>query len=220
MTVRLTIFDCDGVLVDSEVLAAKAVSATLKDLGIEMSADQAVDRYVGLNTASMMTLIEAEFRQVLPTDFAARIHDNVNAVLEPELTEVPGADAALHQLSGARCVASSTSLKGIRRSLRVTELDRHFSDDALFSAEMVDRGKPSPDLFLYAAREMGTRPGDCVVIEDSIPGVTGAVAAGMCVIGFAGGSHIRDGHHECLRAAGAEMVFDDMALLPRILSDF
>ncbi len=219
MTDKLMIFDCDGVLVDREVLAAKAVCETLKDCGINLDVDQAITRYVGLNLVSTMNMIEAEFDRTLPIDFADQIHADTDAVMVSKLNEIPGISTALSQINGPRCVASSSSLRGIRRSLRVTILLHHFAEETIFSAEMVDNGKPAPDLFLYAAYKMGVPAQDCIVIEDSIPGVTGAVAAGMKVIGFTGGSHIRDGHNERLRAAGAQIVFDNMRSLPDILSD-
>jgi beta-phosphoglucomutase-like phosphatase (HAD superfamily) len=105
----------------------------------------------------------------------------------------------------------------IRRSLKSTGLYRHFADHAIFSAAMVQRGKPAPDLFLHAAGEMAAAPAACIVIEDSLPGVEAAVAAGMTVLGFAGASHIRDGHADRLRDRGAAHVFDDMAALPALL---
>ena len=218
MTDKLMIFDCDGVLVDSEVLAAMAVCETLRDCGIDLEVDQAINRYVGINMVSMLKKIEAEFARPLPIDFAGQIHANVNAIMVSKLNEIPGISAALDQMNGPRCVASSSSLRGIRRSLRVTKLLHHFAEESIFSAEMVDNGKPAPDLFLYAAYKMGVPAQDCIVIEDSIPGVTGAVAAGMKVIGFTGGSHIRDGHNERLRAAGAQIVFDNMRSLPELVS--
>ena len=218
MTAALMIFDCDGVLIDSEVLAATAVSATLMECGLDLSVEQAVDRYVGISTVSMKKMIESEFQRMLPDDFATQIHNNVNAILENELVEVPGADHVLSRLKGPRCIASSSSLKGIKRSLRVTNLEKYFPAEVIFSSEMVASGKPAPDLFLLAASEMGVSAEDCVVIEDSVPGVTGATAAGMRVIGFAGGSHVRNDHHECLRSAGASIVFDDLRLLPKIVA--
>lgn len=217
MTEILMIFDCDGVLVDSEVLAAKAVAVTLNDCGIDIDADQAMDRYVGISMVSMLKMIDEEFSRPVPADFAEQIHAAVNTVMESELVEIPGIGTALDHMNGPRCVASSSSLRGIRRSLRVTKLQHHFLEESIFSAEMVEKGKPAPDLFLYAAEKMGVAAKNCIVIEDSIPGVTGAVAAGMKVIGFAGGSHIRAGHNKCLLNAGAQTVFDEMQALPEIV---
>lgn len=216
----LVIFDCDGVLVDSEVLFARVMAEVLSDCGYAIDTETAIARFTGISTPSMVAEIEAEWGRPLPEDFVQRCRARADTLFDGELQAVDGIDAVLDAHAPRRCVASSSSPARIRRSLHSTGLARHFADETLFSAAMVDRGKPAPDLFLYAAAEMGAAAADCIVIEDSVPGVTAAVAAGMTVLGFAGASHIRDGHAARLHETGVARVFETMAELPALLAGF
>jgi HAD superfamily hydrolase (TIGR01509 family) len=213
---ELLIFDCDGVLVDSEVIACRADAACLADIGIAMPADEVMQRYVGISAAEMCVEIEQRFGCKLPADFRDTLWKRTAAAFEAELAPMPGVEAALAALPQRRCVASSSTPERLRHSLSITGLLRFFEPN-LFSATQVARGKPAPDLFLFAAAAMGAEARNSVVIEDSVPGVQAAVAAGMRAIGFAGGSHCGAGHAEGLRAAGAENVIDRMEHLPAAL---
>jgi HAD superfamily hydrolase (TIGR01509 family) len=214
---ELIIFDCDGVLIDSEAIACRADSACLAEIGIVMPAEEVMDRYLGISAAAMCVDIERRLGRALPADFAETLRLRVAAAFEAELAPMPGVDAALRALPYRRCVASSSAPERLRQSLSLTGLLRWFTPH-VFSATQVARGKPAPDLFLFAAAAMQMAPAMCVVIEDSVPGVEAAVAAGMRVIGFTGGGHCRPGHAERLRVAGADAIADVMHRLPALLS--
>ena len=214
---RLVIFDCDGVLVDSEAIACRVDAELLTSLGFPVGFEDFRDRYVGISTATMCADIEARFGRRLPADIARRLLDAVLDAFEAELAPIPGIPDALRAIDAPRCVASSSDPPRIRRSLEIAGLLGLF-DPHLFSATMVARGKPAPDIFLHAASAMGAAPRDCVVVEDSVPGVQAARAAGMRVLGFVGGGHCGPGHGARLAAAGAELAFDDMTDLPRLIA--
>ncbi|WP_243372606.1 HAD family hydrolase [Microvirga solisilvae] len=211
----LLIFDCDGVLVDSEVLACQVDADVLNDLGLPYTADDIARQFVGKSMKDMIARIEAEHGRALPDDFAERINSVLFARFETDLKPIAGVRDAILSLPHPRCVASSSVPERIALSLRVTGLADLFEN--VFSATQVARGKPAPDLFLLAAQEMGARPQDCLVIEDSPAGVQAAIAAGMRMIGFTGGGHCGPDHAEVLRQAGASIVIERMTDLPAIV---
>ena len=216
MRFDLVIFDCDGVLIDSEPLAVRADIACVAEEGIAQTEEEMLERYTGISLADMKADLEHRFGRKLRDDFEDRHHVLLMALFEAELKSMPGIDAVLDQLAGRICVASSGTPERLRHALGLTGLYGRF-DPHVFSATMVHRGKPAPDLFLHAAARMGVPPAGCVVIEDSLPGVEAAVAAGMTAIGFVGGSHCRPRHAEGLRAQGAALVVETMAeLVPAI----
>jgi HAD superfamily hydrolase (TIGR01509 family) len=210
----LLIFDCDGVLVDSEVLSCQVDADLLTSLGMPYTADEIARQFVGVSLKDMIARIEAEHGRPLPADFGERINRILFAQFETDLRPIPGVRDAILALPHRRCVASSSTPDRIALSLRVTGLSDLF--DHLFSSVQVPRGKPAPDLFLHAAAQMGFAPADCLVIEDSVAGVLAARAAGMEVIGFTGGSHCREDHADRLREAGASPVVQQMADLPGV----
>jgi HAD superfamily hydrolase (TIGR01509 family) len=214
---ELIIFDCDGVLIDSEVLACRADAACLAEIGIPLSAEELMERYLGVSAAAMCVDIERRHRCRLPPDFAETLRLGTAAAFEAELAPMAGVEAALTALLQLRCVASGSAPARLRHSLSLTGLLRYF-EPHVFSSAQVARGKPAPDLFLFAAAAMRVQPTACLVIEDSPFGVQAAVAAGMRTIGFAGGSHCRPGHVDRLREAGAETVVDDMQRLSGLLA--
>lgn len=216
----LVIFDCDGVLVYSEILSNCNIAEQLTACGYPIDTETSIARFTGMSMQGLVAFVESEWGQSLPEDFVQVCRANANRTFDTDLRAIAGVGEVLAAHDGLRCVASSSSPQRIERSLRTTGLIGHFRGEALFSAPLVERGKPAPDLFLYAANRMGVAPVDCIVIEDSLPGVQAAVAAGIPVLGFTGGSHIRDGHGERLRALGAAEVFDDMALLPGLLARY
>jgi HAD superfamily hydrolase (TIGR01509 family) len=212
----LVIFDCDGVLIDSELLAVGVEVALLAEADIAITGDEIIDRYVGISMKGMIADLEARFGRPLGDDFAARHALKVNDVFARELKPMPGIGDVLAGLQGKICVASSSSPERLRHTLGIAGLYERFRPH-IFSATMVARGKPAPDLFLHAAERMRAMPSRCVVIEDSGPGVEAAVAAGMTAIGFAGGSHCRAGHAARLSASGAAIVVAAMSeMLPAI----
>ncbi len=216
---ELLIFDCDGVLVDSEVIACRAVSEALHAIGFPLSTDIVAERFVGIANKDMYAALEADWGRPLPASFAAELVRRELALFEQELRKIEGVDWALAQLPMTKCVASGSTPVGISFKLGHTALATWFSG-ALFSSTMVARGKPAPDLFLYAAEQMKVSPHRCLVIEDSVPGIVGAKAAGMVAFGFTGASHCRPGHAERLAKAGADLVFCDMRELPAFVERY
>ncbi|HEX4055201.1 MAG TPA: HAD family hydrolase [Tepidisphaeraceae bacterium] len=212
----LVIFDCDGVLVDSEVIACRVDAECLTEAGFPVTTEEMATRFVGTSAKSMLEVLAAQYQRQPSAGLNELRQERIMAAFAAELRPIPGASDALARLRAARCVASSSHLQRIVYSLELTGL-RSFFADHLFSSTMVSHGKPAPDLFLYAADRMKVEPAQCVVIEDSPSGVKGAKAAGMRVLGFVGGSHCRAGQAERLRAAGAEVVMRSMAELPDIL---
>ena len=205
----LVIFDCDGVLIDSEVIACRTDAACLAEVGIAITAEEIMERYVGVSMASMLADIQARHGKVLPDDFAATLRRRIAAAFEVGLRPMDGVEAVLVALTSRVCVASSSVPERLLHSLSLVRL-LHYFDPHVFSATQVSRGKPAPDLFLFAAERMGATAEECLVIEDSSAGVRAAVAAGMRVVGFVGGGHCRPGHAERLMEAGAAAVFDHM----------
>ena len=205
----LVIFDCDGVLVDSERLAVRTEAEILSALGWPLSEPEIIDRFVGRSAGYMHQEIERELGR--PVDWEAEFEDRYRAVFERELVAVPGIVEALEQITVPTCVASSGSLDKTRFTLGLTGLLDRF-EDHLFSADEVEHGKPAPDLFLHAARRMGTPPGRCAVVEDSVSGVAAAVGAEMCVFAYAGGVT-----GAAQLAGDGVAVFDDMRRLPDLL---
>lgn len=214
----LLIFDCDGVLIDSETLACRVVAEELAEHGIVLAPEELDARFPGFTDQRIAEILTVETGRSLPDDFPLRVAKRTIARFEQELEAVPGVEALLAGLNGPRCVASNSLVERLRFSLHCTDLLRFFAGEAVFSSEMVARGKPAPDLHLHAAAVMGFAPGDCLVIEDSVTGVTAARAAGMEVIGFTGASHVGAGHGDALIAAGSREIADSMDDLARLLS--
>ena len=212
----LVIFDCDGVLVDSEVVAARVLARELSAIGFPLTADDCLARYTGISMASVVERIQEEWGWPVPDGFLERVRAADAEAFRAELRPVAGVREVVRALAQPKCVASSGRLAKMRLTLSLTGLLPFFAPN-LFSAEMVGRGKPAPDLFLFAAERMNSAPARCVVVEDSREGVRAAVAAGMRVLGFAGGSHCAPGHDALLGAAGSSLVFTRMAELPRLL---
>jgi HAD superfamily hydrolase (TIGR01509 family) len=212
----LVIFDCDGVLVDSEVISCRAHAETLTRHGYPITADQVLDRFLGVSEREARLMIEHETSRKLPEDFESQIKLATLQSYADDLRAISYVGEVIAAIGVPKCVASSGTPDKIRHGLTCTDLYDQFAPH-IFSASQVKHGKPAPDLFLFAASQMQATPARCLVIEDSVPGVTGARAAGMTVLGFHGGSHCRPGHADLLRAAGAAVIFDDMRELPGLI---
>ena len=214
----MIIFDCDGVLVDSEVLSVEAMRQVLNDGGVPATAEM-IAACFGMKQADILLRIATETGTAIPERVTEQLWPATRLLFEKSLRPMPGVADFLTRLDGhKRCVASSSNPERIRVSLALTGLDRFFGED-IFSSHQVARGKPAPDLFLFAAESMRADPLRCLVIEDSIFGIQGARAAGMTAFGFGGGSHIQAGHAEVLIAGGAEAVENSYdALARRILA--
>jgi HAD superfamily hydrolase (TIGR01509 family) len=214
---ELVIFDCDGVLIDSEWLACAIDSEILTELGFPISPAEVVRRFIGVPVAAMRAAIEAEWRRPLPADFEGRIQARLIPAYRSQLTAIPGMGELVRRLRRPACVASSSAPEKLSLGLELTGLLDVFAPH-VFSASMVARGKPAPDLFLLAAQRMGAAPGRCVVVEDSGAGVEAAVRAGMPVIGFTAGRHCMPDHAARLRAQGAARIATNAAELARELA--
>jgi HAD superfamily hydrolase (TIGR01509 family) len=209
----LLIFDCDGVLVDSEHLACAALADVMTTLGHAMTVDEAMRAFAGRSLKDVLARAERLLSRPIPKDLGEQAAVQLMARFRRELQAVAGVKEAIAALPYRRCVASSSEPGRLTLSLDVTGLSALFGNN-VFSAVEVANGKPAPDLFLLAARRLGEDPSSCIVIEDSVLGVEAAGAAGMAAIGFAGASHANQGLAERLAAAGAEWVIDSMANLP------
>lgn len=216
----LVIFDCDGVLVDSEPIALSVLAEMLAGQGVELAGIDISDRFLGRSLRTVTEVVRTEFGVRLPDDFPQRMRRRLFERYEAELRPMPGIEAALDGLSAQKirtCVASSSLPERIEKSLTVTGLIGRFAPD-IFSASMVKAGKPAPDLFLHAASTLGFAPEHCLVIEDSPAGIEAAQAAKMKVFAFGGGGHARSPHLRATIAALApDARFDAMdELLQRV----
>ena len=208
----LVIFDCDGVLIDSEVIVNGVHANAMTELGMPTTLDEALDMYCGMRESEMLEKIERTWKKALPSTYTETIKARVEAAYATSLRPVTGVIAALEEFPWQICVASNSPYDKLELGLTVTGLWTRF-EPFIFSAASVQRPKPAPDLYLYAAERMNVSPKCCVVIEDSPLGVRAAVAADMSVLGFVGGGHCRPGLRERLLGAGASLCFDDMTEL-------
>ena len=206
---NLVIFDCDGVLVDSELIFARVLAECLIAIDFPATLEEAVILGFGTNRATLSAAVATQFGRPLPDAFFETFAARSAAAFELELSPMAGVADLLVALPGPRCVASNGHPVRVRHRLALTGL-LPFFDPHVFSAIQVAHGKPAPDLFLFAARQLGAAPENCIVVEDSIPGVEAAVAAGMPVLGFCGGAHCPKDHAEQLRTAGCSQVFARM----------
>lgn len=215
---ELVIFDCDGVLIDSEIISCRCAAELLSEAGIPLKTEDVIARFVGMPRRDMLRTLAAETGISLPADLEERLGSTVVQRFETELRPIEGVAEAIAALARPVCVASGSDIPYVRRALALTGLGGLFRDECLFSSTMVKRGKPAPDVFLHAAAVMGTPPSACVVVEDSVAGVRAAIAAGMTVVGFTGGLHHANGAAAArLTEAGAQRSFSRMASLPRLL---
>jgi HAD superfamily hydrolase (TIGR01509 family) len=206
----LVIFDCDGVLVDSERLAIRAEARILSGLGWPLTEAEIVERFGGRSAAHMHGEIERHLGRSV--DWDAEFEHRYQEVFGREMVPIPGVVKALDQIAASTCVASSGSHERMKFTLGITGLFDRFAG-RIYIADEVERGKPAPDIFLHAAEQMGVPPGRCAVIEDSVSGVTAGLAAGMVVFAFSGGVT----GASALALDGA-LVFEDMRALPELLA--
>jgi HAD superfamily hydrolase (TIGR01509 family) len=207
---ELVIFDCDGVLVDSEPISLAVLVEALASAGVVMSEAEAHARFLGRSLKSMSEILHDDYGLAVDAAFLEAMRTALYARFRAELQPIDGIAETVDRLGIAHCVASSSQPERIRLSLAVTGLIDRFEPN-IFSATMVSRGKPAPDLFLHASAAMGVAPAHCVVVEDSPAGITAAKSAGMRVVAFTGGSHARSPeHHEALYRLQPDALFDDM----------
>ncbi|MEQ1823295.1 MAG: HAD family phosphatase [Fimbriimonadaceae bacterium] len=210
MNFEAIIFDCDGVLIDSEVIANQAERDYFAEFGLDLTTDEFMARYVGLSFKDMVADMQPRVERALPDDLEVVINRLINEAFTGNLKAMPGIESLVQAVSVPIAVASSSSVERLEFTLKLTGLRAWFGEH-VYSSSMVIHGKPAPDLFLLAASRLGIAPHKCLVIEDSPLGVTGANAAGMTVYGFVGGSHCKSGRADALIASGAEKVFTRLA---------
>ena len=213
----LVIFDCDGVLVDSEPISFAVLRQTLTSAGVELEESHAYRQFLGKSMASITRMIAEEFEIALSEDHIESMLTELYARFQAELQPIPVIVDMLAGLTLPHCVASSSQPERIRLSLTKTGLIGFFEPN-IFSATMVRKGKPEPDLFLHAAKSMGFAPGDCIVVEDSPAGIQAAHSAGMKVFAFTGGSHAALSNlREIVEGLKPTAIFDDMKTLPELI---
>lgn len=213
----LIAFDCDGVLVDSEMIAAKVDAEFLTKIGYPVTPEEVSRRFAGLTAKTIFGLVEADLGHPVPEDAHAEQKAELDRRLARDLKPVPGAIELLERLEGARCVCSNSSNERLALSLSKTGLTDFFRP-YIFSAVEVGtkEPKPSPNVYNYAIQQFGVPPREVVVVEDSVFGVTAAKAAGARVIGFTGGGHSWTGHADLLTDAGADTVINKLADVPAV----
>lgn len=217
MSIEAVIFDCDGVLVDSEAVVARVALVALQQLGLPYDEETFTHRFTGMTVDHYFAELNADHRKAfgtpLPEGFANKLLQDTKVEMDTTLEAIPDVHAAVASITGlALAVASSSGLDRLRTKLKIAGLYDMFAPH-YYSGDQVTHGKPAPDLFLFAAEKLGIPAPTCVAIEDSVNGVRSAVAAGMPVIGFTGGSHCRDGHDSFLVEAGATLVVNHMSHL-------
>ena len=217
------IFDCDGVLVDSEVLAIRGERRVLGEMGLHYTPAEYVRRFVGLHDDAFIDSVGADYRSVLGKEPPSDLGDQVIAGRRDEMGALKAIDGAanamrtVHDLEKAIAIASSSRAHFLERKLKKTALWEHAAPH-IYSADLVAQGKPAPDIFVFTAEKLGMAPEKCLVIEDSENGVKAGVAAGMTVWGFLGGGHCFDGHGDRLRDVGAVETIENFAALAQALA--
>jgi HAD superfamily hydrolase (TIGR01509 family) len=190
LAIQLVIFDCDGVVIDSEVISARILIAHLASVGVMVDVAHFREHFLGRSFPKVVAEVRVRYGVTLPDDFESSYRATLLKAFEIELQPMPGVTGVLADLAIASCIATSSSPPRARRSLELAGLLPHF-DGRVFTASEVAHGKPAPDLFFHAAKQMGVQPQHCLVIEDSVPGLKAALAAKMRVHHFTGGSHLR-----------------------------
>lgn len=217
--IKHLLFDNDGTIVDSEIIAVRIILRMLKPLGFEMSESEYCQRFPGLLTRDILAIIQSEYRLQLPTDFITKLHEEHNLRFDRELRTVPGMFSLFKNLKTPKSVVSNGSARHVVDCLKRVRLSRAL-DGRIFSAEQVTRPKPYADLYLFALDELGHAPADVLVIEDSPTGVQAAKAAGLRVIGLLGATHIFPGHEKKLQDTGADYIANNAAELKAVLNKF
>ena len=214
--IEAIIFYCDGVLIDSEIIANRMEVEELQKHGYPITLDDYNNRFSGNTTEDAFRILAVENNDIFSPDFLNEVEKKTLLVLEKEAKCIAGVKQVLEIISLPKAVASNAYVEKLHKLLEQAQLTKYFKDH-IYSADMVVHPKPFPDLYLLAARELDVPPERCLVIEDSEAGVKAAKAAGMHVFGFIGASHHRSFYASVLEAAGAETTFDDMLLLPELL---
>ncbi len=215
---ELIIFDCDGVLVDSEMISNRLLAEHLNKYQFPITAEDCMERFIGYSIVKIIAEVQSEGVD-LPNDFEPFLRQSDQAAFAVELEAIPGVENMLSQLTQNKCVASSGASDKILENLALTGLIDFFEPDHLFSTHMVKNPKPEPDLFLHAAKHFSAHPKNCLVIEDTTLGIQAGLAAGMTVFGFAGGSHCDEAYVARLKKTGIKTVFNEMNELSNLIAN-
>lgn len=210
---KTIIFDCDGVLVDSEIIAGRIEAEVKTAMGFPITLEEQLKRFVGHGFSS--SVVQEELKR-LPENFNEIVDERCRVAYQKELKPIKGVLDTLLSLPHPKCVASSSHSDWLDLKLTLTNLKSSFPN-CIFSGDLVEKCKPEPDLFHYALNKMGWRADECLVVEDSLAGVMAGKAAGLTVCGFVGGTHILPGHIDLLVRAGADYIVSDIRNIKRIL---
>ena len=203
---KYIIFDCDGVLIDSEILANRVEAETKNELGFPITLEEQIKKFVGMGISHPD--MQAELKR-LPSHYLDAVDQKMKQVYKNELQAIAGTVSALESLNIPKCVASSSEPEWLDFKLSLTDLKKYFSN-SIFHGKLVSKCKPEPDLFLFVLKQLGWTASDCLVVEDSVYGVQAGRAAGLSVCGFLGGAHVRPGHSDRLLEAGADYLVSDL----------
>lgn len=215
---ELVIFDCDGTLMDSEILAAELEVEMMKEYGIEITSAEFNQRFAGTSSRHAQKVMEEESGRFFPENHLKNLDMRMNEILWREVEAVKGAHEMLDLLEQPRCICSNSNMAKLKTELTRAKLWDRFRPYVFSALDIEDvEPKPKPDVFLYAAKEFETAPKACTVVEDSVAGITAAKAAGMRVIGFVGASHTYTGHADQLTGAGAETVVRRLVDIPAVV---
>ncbi len=217
----LVIFDCDGVLVDSEYVGIKLAISLLRKYGVDISFEEFTTEYSGLAWGDLINKVKANKHVTIPSGIHLEFSSNLIKQLQAQLTRIAGTDEVISKITTPKCICSNSSKEHVDFVLSLVGLTPLFAPNIFSAVDLgPGRAKPQPDIFLHAAQKMKARPEKTVVIEDSVHGVMAAHRAGMYVIGFTGGAHTYKGHKEKLEAAGANVVVSSMYPLPDEIARF
>ena len=215
---ELIIFDCDGVLVDSGLIASRLLAEHLTKYCFPITSEGCRNRFIGYSIENIIAEVRSEGID-LPHDFEPFLEQSDQVAFAAELKAISGVKSTLSKLTQNMCVASSGASKKIQKNLTLTGLIDFFEPNHLFSTQMVKKSKPAPDLFLHAAKHFDAHPKNCLVIEDTTRGIQAGLAAGMSVFGFAGGSHCDDAYVNRLKETSIKTVFNQMNKLPALIAN-
>ena len=215
--IKHILFDNDGTIVDSEIIAVRIMLRMLKPFGLNMTEEEYSHRFPGLRDRDIMAILRQEYGIVPPDDFIPQLHAEHIRLFDRELKAVPGMHRFFKSLKTPKSMVSNGSIRHVERSLRRVRL-RHALDGHIFSAEQVERPKPFPDIYAFAMKRLNLHPEEVMVVEDSVTGVQAAKQAGLFVIGFLGATHIFNGHGEKLKQSGADVIAGEANELRQIFT--
>lgn len=214
------IWDCDGCLIDSEILACSVSADLLGSMGYNITPQDYIDRFAGKGIRHTLQLIEQETGRTFLKHFPfEQLHTKREKLFKQSLKPIDGVKDILHDIDLPMCIASGSEFDRLNLTLSITNLKPKFTD-RIFSAEQVQHGKPAPDLFLFAAAQMNISPTSCLVIEDSVSGIKAAKSAGMPVFGFIGASHATPQWKQKIQEIEPTLIFDNMRDLPKLIKDY